>query len=218
MAILELTANPHTLLPGMAAVIPALLVARSVFGQEAIFVALLRGRGLEYRFDPVALSLERTGVSAVMNRRFARAALEANNEVLQQVFATAPDWLLVTRERDVIGVVRPPKLGDEERGPGSEAAAAPSGNTGIRPDGDATFEPDGGAALSALEQVLQVAPRFIVVSPHATLREAMHRLDESGAALALVCEQRVARAGEGVHAEQVRGIVERDALDLHSKR
>jgi hypothetical protein len=193
MAILELTANPHTLLPGMAAVIPALLVARSVFGQGAIFVALLRGRGLEYRFDPVALSLERTGVSATMNRRFARAALEADATVLEQVLATAPDWLLVTQERDVVGVVRPPALD----GAGDEAG--------------------GDAARSALGQALRAAPRFIVVSPHATLREAMQRLDESGAALALVCEDAVSRGGDNARVEQVRGILERAALDLHSR-
>lgn len=194
MAILELTANPHTLLPGMAAVIPALLVARSVFGQEAIFVALLRGRGLEYRFDPVALSLERTGVSAVMNRRYARAALEADAAVLEQVLATAPDWLLVTRERDVTGVVRPPALDD----------AAPHGS--------------GDAARSALEAALRTAPRFIVVSPHATLREAMQRLDESSAELALVCEGAGSRATGSAKAEQVRGVLERAALELRTAR
>ncbi len=194
MAILELTANPHTLLPGMAAVIPALLVARSVFGQEAIFVALLRGRGLDYRFDPVALSLERTGVSAVMNRRYARAALEADAAVLEQVLATAPDWLLVTKERDVTGIVRPPAL--------DGAAAHGSGDV----------------AQSALEAALRTAPRFIIVSPHATLREAMQRLDESSAELALVCEGADARAAGNAKAEQVRGVLERAALDLRAAR
>ncbi|MCO5102085.1 MAG: chloride channel protein [Burkholderiaceae bacterium] len=191
MAILELTANPHTLLPGMAAVIPALLVARSVFGQEAIFVALLRGRGLDYRFDPVALSLERTGVSAVMNRRFARADLEAQAAVLGQVLATGPDWLLVTRQRDVVGVVRPPPLdeGREDHDPSS-----------------------------ALERALRAAPRFIVVSSYATLREAMQRLDQSNAELALVCEDAVAGPGVRPGVEQVRGVLERAALDRHSAR
>ncbi len=196
MAILELTANPHTLLPGMAAVIPALLVARSVFGQEAIFVALLRGRGLDYRFDPVALSLERTGVSAVMNRRFARAALEADDSVLAQVLATAPDWLLVTNERDVVGLLRPPALDDA-------AAEAEAG---------------GEAARSALGQALRTAPHFIVVSPHATLREAMRRLDESDNELALVCEDAFARGGSNPRVEHVRGVLERAALDLHRAR
>ncbi len=189
MAILELTANPHTLLPGMAAVVPALLVARSVFGQEPIFVALLRARGLEYRFDPVTLSLERTGVSAVMNRRFARAALDASAAELEQVLATVPDWLVVTRERDIVGVVRPPAL--------DEAASAGGGRS----------------AHEALEAALHAAPRVVVVPPQATLREAMQRLDAAHAELALVCEGAAAGTLEGAHAERVRGVLERAALD-----
>ncbi len=192
MAILELTANPHTLLPGMAAVIPALLVARSVFGQEAIFVALLRGRGLEYRFDPVALSLERTGVSAVMNRRFAQLPIDEDAAVLQQVLASAPDWLVVMRERNVVGIVRTPVV---------DAGENPSGARD---------------ALAALEDALRSAPRFVVVSPHATLREAMQRLEESDAVLALV------REGGGVassaRAAPIRGVLERGALDAHAAR
>lgn len=191
MAILELTANPHTLLPGMAAVIPALLVARSVFGQEAIFVAILRGRGLEYHFDPVALSLERTGVGAVMNRRFARAELDADAAALAQVFATRPDWLVATRDRAVLGVVRPPALD------AGAAVAAP---------GDE-------APMRALERALRDAPRFALVSSHATLREALQRIDDAGAELAIVCDH-VAEPADGlVRADQVRGILERNALE-----
>src|SRR5690606_30592171 len=155
--------------------------ARSVFGQEPIFVALLRARGLEYRFDPVTLSLERTGVSAVMNRRFARAALDASAAELEQVLATVPDWLVVTRERDIVGVVRPPAL--------AEAASAGGGRS----------------AHEALEAALHAAPRVVVVPPQATLREAMQRLDAAHAELALVCEGAAAGTLEGAHAERVRG-------------
>src|SRR5690606_33646497 len=153
MAILELTANPHTLLPGMAAVIPALLVARSVFGQDPIFVAILRGRGLDYRFDPVALSLERTGVSAVMNRRFAKVDVESDASMLAQVFATEPDWLVVTRERKVLCVVRPP------------TANALGGNSGESGDGQSTAASDDRdvATASAFLGSLHDTPPLVIV-------------------------------------------------------
>lgn len=51
----------------------------------------LRGRSLDFRFDPVALSLERTGVSAAMNRRFVQADLDSDTRVLMQIFDTRPD-------------------------------------------------------------------------------------------------------------------------------
>lgn len=198
MAILELTANPHTLLPGMAAVIPALLVARSVFAQEAIFVAILRGRGLDFRFDPVALSLERTGVSAAMNRRFAQADLDSDTRVLMQVFDTRPDWLVVARERTVVGVVRPPAFDptfDDKR----------------------SDEPDraGNPAASVLADALDHGPRFVVVSPHATLREARQKMRGADAQLALVHEAS-GDQGEVLRADRVRGVLERDALELET--
>ena len=66
-AVLELTGNPNTLLPGMAAVVTALLVARAGFRQPALFVGLLRQRGLVYRVEPLTIALDRIGVAAVMD-------------------------------------------------------------------------------------------------------------------------------------------------------
>ncbi|OJX03900.1 MAG: hypothetical protein BGO72_12390 [Burkholderiales bacterium 70-64] len=191
MAILELTANANTLLPGMAAVIPALLVVRSLFGQDPIFVAILRGRGMEYRFDPVALSLERTGVSAVMDKRFAAVEIEAPAEALAQVLATQPDWLLVTRERAILGIVRAAQLHD-----------VPAGGPGGTDHGQ-TGDAHGEALAASLEQ----APRFVLVSIYASLRETLQRLDDAGAEVALACD------GTGTRADQVRGVLERASLE-----
>lgn len=47
-AILELTANPNVILPGMAAVMAAFLVARVGFRQLPMYVALLNSRGLPF--------------------------------------------------------------------------------------------------------------------------------------------------------------------------
>jgi len=105
-AILELTGNPHAILPGMLAVIAATITARSLLRQPSVYHALLRARGLDIRHDPVAQSLRATGVGAVMDTQVAtlerstplvaaRAALESN-----------PAWIMVL-EDDAITAVLP---------------------------------------------------------------------------------------------------------------
>lgn len=180
MAILELTANAGILLPGMAAVIPALLVARAVFGQDPIFVAILRGRGMDYRFDPIAALLERTGVAAAMNGRFAVVERSAPPGQLGSALAGSPDWLLVVEGREVRAALRPPP---------------------------AAIEPDATAAADALAAALRDAEPFVTVPLHATLREALQRLDAAGARLALVC------SGDSARIDEVRGVVERRRIE-----
>ncbi|MCO5108873.1 MAG: chloride channel protein [Burkholderiaceae bacterium] len=195
MAILELTGNAGVLLPGMAAVIPALLVARSVFGQDPIFVAILRGRGMDYRFDPVAALLDRTGVAAAMNGRFAIVDREAAPAQWEQALAAAPDWLLVADGDAVRAVLRPPAhaaAGDGDGNGNGARAGGPAGPTG--------------AVDVAMAALREPAP-FAIVSLHATLGEALRRLDEAGARLALVCSGEAARPGE------VCGVVERQGIE-----
>ncbi len=194
MAILELTGSARVLLPGMAAVIPALLVARSVFGQDPIFVAILRGRGIDYRFDPVAALLDRTGVAAAMNRRFAIVDRAASPAQWEQALATAPDWLLVA-DGDAIGAVL------------QSPAAAHDGRS--RDRAEARSAVDSGETAGLAEAAQRESRPFATVSPHATLGETLRRLDAAGARLALVCSGETARVGE------VFGVVERRDIDAN---
>ncbi|WP_127478232.1 chloride channel protein [Sulfurivermis fontis] len=98
MAMLELTGNPNIILPGMLAVVIANLVAREVFRQESIYLALMRARGLDYRNDPVAQSLRRVGVAAVMERSFAECAPQLERAAAERLLAENPRWLLVRDE------------------------------------------------------------------------------------------------------------------------
>jgi len=79
IAILELTGNPHIIFPGMLAVIAATLTSGQLHGRESMYLAVLRAMGRDYRNDPIAQSLRKVGVGAVMNRsvvslRFTAAA------------------------------------------------------------------------------------------------------------------------------------------------
>lgn len=98
MAMLELTGNPNIILPGMLAVVIANLVAREVFRQDSIFLALMRARGLDYRNDPVAQSLRRVGVAAVMERGFIECPPLLDRAAAERLLAENPHWLLVRED------------------------------------------------------------------------------------------------------------------------
>jgi CBS domain-containing protein len=169
-AILELTANPNTLLPGMAAVIGAFLMSRVVVRQEPLFVSILQARGIEFRFDPVALALERTGVAAVMSRDF--VVIDAQSPAADAARAsTDPDAAAVLVRGDEIVAVR-----EGERFAAAIAAA-----------------PNDADALTALGEG---SPGFVTVPLHATLGEALGVLDAAGADVAIVCTATVPRRGQ----------------------
>ena len=58
-AILELTANPNIILPGMLALITAGLISRELFGMDSVYQVLLRARGLDYHHNPLTQALHR---------------------------------------------------------------------------------------------------------------------------------------------------------------
>lgn len=97
-AILELTGNPHIIMPGMLAVIAATITTRAVFRQPSVYHALLRARGLDVRNDPVVQSLRRTGVGAVMNKSFVVLEHRVSRQRAQQGLEGNPEWILVQQE------------------------------------------------------------------------------------------------------------------------
>ncbi len=99
MAMLELTANPNIILPGMLAVIGALLVSSEVFKKKSVYLMMMQVRGLDYRNDPVAQSLRRIAVSRVMNRNFVTGDKEITREQAQDLLAGKPQWIIVREEK-----------------------------------------------------------------------------------------------------------------------
>ena len=98
LAMLELTGNPNIIFPGMLAVITATLISGHVYARESVFLALMRARGLNYRNDPIAQSLRRVGVAAVMDRSFALLPREAPRKRIDEELASNPRWVLVREE------------------------------------------------------------------------------------------------------------------------
>jgi chloride channel protein, CIC family len=98
MLLLELTANPHILFPGMLSVVVANLVARGIFQQEPLFLMVIHSRGLDYQYAPASLRLRQAGVASVMDRRFVELPVTVSREIARQVLAATPRWVLVKHD------------------------------------------------------------------------------------------------------------------------
>lgn len=95
IAILELTGNPHIIFPGILAVIAATLTSGQLHGRESMYVAMLRAMGRDYRNDPIAQSLRKVGVGAVMNRSVITLPRQVERETLESALKEAPRWILI---------------------------------------------------------------------------------------------------------------------------
>ena len=98
VALLELTANPHIILPGMLAIVSANLAAKELFGKCSVFLSQMRAIGLDYRNDPIAQSLRRIGVASVMDRSFVSTEREISREQAESLISGAPLWVLINYE------------------------------------------------------------------------------------------------------------------------
>jgi H+/Cl- antiporter ClcA len=164
MAILELTSNPTIVLPGMLAIVAATLTARVVFRQESVFISLLRARGIEYHNDPVSVSLERVGVTAMMNRQLGTIDRHAALAEVNTVLAGNPQWILVAQGQLIVGVLPVDQL--------VKFAIEEAGSEREVPDW-----------LFGEEPAADVLPSIRL---QATLREALQSMDASNKDLVLI--------------------------------
>ncbi len=95
MAILELTANPHLILPAMLAVVSANVTAKEIFQQDSVFSMLMQDAGLDYRNDPISQSLRRVGVASVMNRNFVESEALVDRDSARGLLEKTPQWIIV---------------------------------------------------------------------------------------------------------------------------
>lgn len=103
LALLEMTGNPHIIMPAMPAmlaVVAAALTARIGFKQESVFTHLMRDSGLDYRHDSVSQGLRRIGVAAVMNRSFETCARSLPIATTREILLRGPQWLVIEGETE----------------------------------------------------------------------------------------------------------------------
>ncbi|HEC17986.1 MAG TPA: chloride channel protein [Gammaproteobacteria bacterium] len=98
LALLELTANPNIILPGMLAVVASGITSSHLFNRESVFITLLKARGLDMRNNPVAQTLRRVGVLSVMNTSFLHAPRRISRIDAERLLDRQPLWIVVDEE------------------------------------------------------------------------------------------------------------------------
>jgi len=105
IALLELTANPNIILPGMIAVIAALLVTRVVFRLPSVYRLLIQAGGRDYQDDPVQQALRRIGVASVMDKAISRETRTITRTAAQNLLTKQPNWILVREENVALAML-----------------------------------------------------------------------------------------------------------------
>lgn len=181
--MLELTANPNIILPGMLAAIAAYVTSRQGFRQQSVFLTLMRGGGLDYRHDPVSQSLRRVGVGSVIDASVTSLPRQVDRPRVTAELAKKPRWILVRNKEKAVALL-----------PTVDLVRATKKDTDAE-----TFDLLGFPATR-----LQIAPIHL----QASLQEALETMESTGAE-ALYVRQRLAPQIERVYGVLTRQDIER---------
>jgi len=190
MALLELTANPNIILPGMLAVVISCIASSHLFGRESVFLTLLKARGLDYRSDPVAQSLRRVGVASVLNTAFVESPACIDMARANATLEHQPLWIAVSS-------------GDRSAPDCLLLAADLARYLNANPPADHQ-------AIDLLEIPAQ-REDIACISAQATLQQALETMDQAG--VDALCVTR--HGGNGRDACRVVGIVTRQTVESH---
>ncbi|MDH3355097.1 MAG: chloride channel protein, partial [Chromatiales bacterium] len=161
IAMLELSANPNILLPGMLAVISAGLVCSELFGQRSIFLTLLKVRGLDYRNDPVTQQLRSIGVTAEMDRAFVFSTPKISYSTVKTILDEEPTWLLYRDDEQPLSLIKAVDLASHIQR--------------LKEDGSDEELHEQDIDLNEIPAASRIHP--LRISSHATLQDALEQLN-----------------------------------------
>lgn len=102
VALLELTANPNIIMPGMLTIVIASLVVSEFFRLPSVFDVQLGG-GHNYQApDPVRQMLRNTWVAEVMSQSVVVAPRHVTAETAGFLLQREPEWLLLEEEKVIL--------------------------------------------------------------------------------------------------------------------
>ena len=97
-------------MPGMTAVVSAVLVTRVVFRCPSIYQLLMQNRGLHYRDDPVTQALRRISVARVMHRNFIEAPRQISRTAAEDALQEDLHWIVVREQGEAVALLSAPDL------------------------------------------------------------------------------------------------------------
>jgi H+/Cl- antiporter ClcA len=183
-AMLELTANPHIILPGMLALITAGLVNRVLFGKDSVYLVLMRTRGLDYNDTPVTRTLRRIGVASVMDRHVETLPDTCTREQAEAALNNEPHWIIILQDSKPVSLMPAADLARQLQEPG------PAGETPIE-----------------LLEIPATRLEFTGIDFRATLQEALGALNAADKDVLYVTRQTVPGI-KGIH-----GVLTRETID-----
>ncbi|WP_373297375.1 chloride channel protein [Salinicola rhizosphaerae] len=98
LALLELTRNTEIVLPGMLAVVVAVMTARQLCRCQGFFLSSLAQQGLHPLQQPLMQALSRVAVPAVMERNLVRTPRVIDQERAKALLDSKPTWLVITQD------------------------------------------------------------------------------------------------------------------------
>lgn len=105
-AMLELTANPNIILPGLLTLITSSLTASELYGVRSAITTLMSAQGIDYHNDPISQSLRRRGVASAMERNVVSVPRMLELRRAHELLKDNPRWLIV-QEDGQAGVMLP---------------------------------------------------------------------------------------------------------------
>lgn len=106
LALLELTANPNLIMPAMLAIIAANLSYKEVLGRDSVIMQLMGDQGFKPDAHPMARSLARVGVTAVMHSAVVECPRVALVQTVRALLGQTPEWFSITDAETVFLVSR----------------------------------------------------------------------------------------------------------------
>ncbi|UXD86172.1 chloride channel protein [Thalassolituus hydrocarboniclasticus] len=102
VALLELSANPNIIMPGMLTIVIASLVVSEVFRLPSVFEVQLGGGHNYQQPDPVQQMLRNTWVAEAMEQSFVTASRQLSPEAAGFILQREPEWLLLEEENVIL--------------------------------------------------------------------------------------------------------------------
>ena len=190
VALLELTANQSIILPGMIAVICAIMTTRIVFQKPSIYRLLMMAKGLDYRNSPISQALRRVGVASVMERNILKHDAEVTHKQANAILKKEPRWVMLL---------------DEES---SKASLLPAADIAFylneSEQREAKCEIDGKIDLYKIPAKRRDALQITII---ATLQEAYEKMETEGVNCLYVT------GAHGKAAKQVYGVITREHVE-----
>lgn len=192
VTLLELTANPYIILPGMLAIVSANLTAKELFSKDSIFISQIRAFGLDYRNDPVAQSLRRLAVASVMDREFVLTQQTITREQATELLDGKPRWIIIERDENKL------------RMPATDLARF------LSEEIDETEEEIDQSAEIDLMEIRSQRQQMAPIHLRATLQKAKEEMEKTQAEALYVCRPNVTVTTEP---EYIYGIIDQEAIE-----